>query len=73
MKKRKEETFYVPDTFTSIRNSLQPVIVARGSKIDLREGASFMKSRQVLAFRRKEPSLVKETRRMLLGPSLLRK
>ena len=39
---------------TGIRNSLQRVLVARGSKIDLREGAEFIKSRQVLASRRKE-------------------
>ena len=39
---------------TGIRNSLQRVLVARVSKIDLREGAEFIKSRQVLASRRKE-------------------
>ena len=52
--KTKKGTFYEPDTLTGIQNSLQRVLVARGSKIDLREGAAYIKSRQVLASCRKE-------------------
>ena len=33
--KTKKGTFYEPDTLTGIRNSLQRVLVTRGSKIDL--------------------------------------
>lgn len=45
---------YEPDTLTGIRNSLQRVLVERGSKYDLREGIAFNKSRKVLSSRRKE-------------------
>ena len=45
---------YEPDTLTGIRNSLQRVMIERGSKYDLREGVSFAKSRKVLSSCRKE-------------------
>ena len=45
---------YDPDTLTGIRNSLQRVLIERGSKYDLREGVSFTKSRKVLSSRKKE-------------------
>ena len=45
---------YEPDTLTGIRNSLQRVLNERGSKHDLRGGLGFVKSRDVLAARRKE-------------------
>ena len=45
---------YEPDSLTGIRNSLQRVLEEKGSKINIREGPAFKRSRQVLASRRKE-------------------
>ena len=45
---------YEPDTLSGLRNSLQRVLVERGSRYDLREGLAFSKSRKVLSSRRKE-------------------
>jgi len=45
---------YEPDALTSIRNSLQRVLLERGSKADLREGSNFIQSRKVLGSRRRE-------------------
>jgi len=45
---------YEPDSLSSIRNSLQRVLEARGSSYHLREDVQFEKSRKVLASRRKE-------------------
>ena len=45
---------YEPDTLTSIRNSLQRILEEKGSKVNLRTGDAFIKSRKVLASRRKQ-------------------
>ena len=52
--KTKKGKLYEPDTLTGNRNSLQTVLVERGSKADLREGSNFVQSRKVLGSRRKE-------------------
>ena len=52
--KTRNGSLYEPDSLTSIRNSLQRVLFDRGSKINLREGKNFEKSRQVLSSRRKQ-------------------
>ena len=45
---------YEPDTLSSVRNSLQRVLISRGVKIDLRKDKEFEKSRNVLSARRKQ-------------------
>ena len=45
---------YEPDSLTAVRNSLQRILAAKGSKINLRDGIEFTKSRTVLAARRKQ-------------------
>ena len=50
----KHGKLYKPDTLTSIKNSLQHILNDRGSKIVTKNDARFIKSRQVLAARRKE-------------------
>ena len=50
----KKGDLYEPDTLTSIRNSLQRVLVAKGKPINIKEGELFRKSREVLAARRKQ-------------------
>ena len=52
--KTRKGDLYEPDTLTGIRNSLQRVLFNRGSKINIREDNNFIKSRQVLASRRKQ-------------------
>ena len=51
--KTKKGTEYEPDSLTSIRNSLQRILVERKSKLDLRSDAVFSKSRGVLSAKRK--------------------
>ena len=50
----KKSTLYEPDTLTSIRNSLQRILIEKGCKFNLRQGDAFVKSREVLAARRKQ-------------------
>ena len=52
--KKRDGSFYEPDTLTAIRNSLQRILITRGSILNLREGDQFHASRLVLAARRKE-------------------
>ena len=51
---QRDGKLYEPDTLSSIRNSLQRVLVGRGVKIDLRKDKEFENSRNVLAARRKQ-------------------
>ena len=52
--KTKKGKLYEPDTLSGIRNSLQRILIEKGSKCNLREGMAFSKSRKVLSSRRKE-------------------
>ena len=50
----KQGKLYEPDTLNSIRNSLQRVLIEKGSKINLKDDMEFCKSRKVLTARRKQ-------------------
>lgn len=52
--KTQKGTEYEPDTLTSIRNSLQRVLIERKSKISLKADVAFTKSREVLSAKRKQ-------------------
>ena len=45
---------YQPDTLTSFHNTIQRVLMERGSKLDIKNDIKFEKSRRVLAAKRKE-------------------
>ena len=52
--KTKQGKLYEPDTLNCIRNSLQRVLIEKGSKMNIRDDMEFCRSRKVLTARRKQ-------------------
>ena len=52
--KRKDGKEYEPGSLTSFQNTLQRILVDRGSKINIKTDTEFEKSPKVLASKRKE-------------------